>query len=178
MTLEKKILKAFGWRAAFNVELPDKCVACIAPHTSNWDFIFGILFKRAYKIQANFFIKQEWIKFPVGGIIKRLGGIAIHRNKQQSTTDVMAKEFENHKIMRIAITPEGTRRLNSDWKMGFYYIALKASVPIVLISMDYQKKLVEVGKIIFPNGDAEIQLAEIKDYFKNVTPRFPERFKV
>lgn len=178
MWLEKKIFSLLGWKAKIKIDLPDKCVACIAPHTSNWDFFYCVMFKEAYRIQVNFLIKEEWTKSIVGGIIHRLGGIGVRRDKSQSSTDIYAKVFDNHKVMRIAITPEGTRSANKDWKLGFYYIALKANVPIALVSLDYKTKTLTIDRLIVPNGDVDTQMAEIKAHYKGVTARYPDRFLI
>jgi 1-acyl-sn-glycerol-3-phosphate acyltransferase len=179
MWLEKKIFSLLGWNTDITIDLPDKCVACIAPHTSNWDFVYCVLFKQAYGITVNFFIKDEWTRLPViGAFIRRLGGIGVKRDKSQSMTDVFAKEFDRYDTLRIAITPEGTRSPNSKWKLGFYYIALKAGVPIVLVSLDYRRKLVIIDRQIIPDGNAEKQLAEIKAHYKDVGAKYPEKFKI
>ena len=96
MWLEKKIFSLLGWRADIKIELPDKCVACIAPHTSNWDFFYCVLFKEAYRIKVNFLIKEEWTKSVIGGLIRRLGGIGIRRDKSYSSTDIYAKAFDDN----------------------------------------------------------------------------------
>ncbi|MDR1544869.1 MAG: 1-acyl-sn-glycerol-3-phosphate acyltransferase [Prevotellaceae bacterium] len=167
-----------GWRAQFDCEIPDKCIICVAPHTSNWDFIIGIIFKQAYKLEANFFIKKEWFNFPFGKIIRSLGGVPIWRDTQNSTTDLMAKAFSEQKTLRLAITPEGTRKYNSEWKKGFYYIAFKAQVLIVLVSLDYKKKLIHVGKLFAPTGDIEKDIVEIKKFYSNITAKFPYKFSL
>jgi 1-acyl-sn-glycerol-3-phosphate acyltransferase len=176
VNLSKKILQLFGWQAVFNTEIPQKCIICVAPHTSNWDFMLGMLFKSAYKIKVKFFIKEEWVKFPVGFLIIKLGGIPIKRHKQQSTTDIYAKEFARRKELKIAITPEGTRKLNQEWKLGFYYIARKANVPVLLAGIDYKTKRIVVGKQFFPTENAESDIAEIKAFYKDFSGKFPERF--
>ncbi len=177
MYIEKKIFSLLGWSAEITNPLPDKCVICIAPHTSNWDFIYGILFKRAFRLKINFFIKKEWMTFPFGLLMRRLGGIGIDRKGKNSITDIIAKEFEGHSIVRMAITPEGTRSLNKNWKKGFYYIALKAKVPVVLGTIDYKNKKITINdKQIIPNGDIDTQMAEIKSYYNNVTAKNPNKF--
>lgn len=170
------IFKLLGWKADFRCEIPNKCVVCIAPHTSNWDFVMGVIFKSAYKIKANFFIKKEWMRFPTKKLISKLGGIAINRSKQQSTTDIIADEFSKRQKLVIGITPEGTRKRNPNWKMGFYYIALKANVPILLISIDYKIKTICIGKVFFPTGNIEKDLVEISDFYRNITAKIPKNF--
>jgi 1-acyl-sn-glycerol-3-phosphate acyltransferase len=165
-----------GWKADFSCAIPNKCVVCIAPHTSNWDFIIGIIFKSAYKIQANFFIKKEWLQFPTKTLIAKLGGLPINRSQQQSTTDTVAAEFDKREKLLIGITPEGTRKRNEIWKMGFYYIALKANVPILPLSLNYKNKIVKVGKPLLPTGNIKKDIAEIADFYKNVTAKIPRNF--
>ena len=105
MWLEKKIFSLLGWRADIKIELPDKCVACIAPHTSNWDFFYCVLFKEAYRIKVNFLIKEEWTKSVIGGLIRRLGGIGIRRDKSYSSTDTYAKTFDDNGNKVFTILP-------------------------------------------------------------------------
>jgi len=172
------LFKLLGWKADFNCEIPDKCVVCIAPHTSNWDFIVGVLFKSAYKIKANFFIKKEWMRFPTKALFSKLGAIPINRSKQQSTTDTIAEEFSKREKLIIGITPEGTRKCNADWKMGFYYIALKANVPILLAAIDYKTKTISISKEFFPIGNIEKDFEQISDFYKNITAKIPKNFSL
>ena len=178
-TKKGKVVSLFnlaGWKTNFTGEIPNKCVVCIAPHTSNWDFVVSVFFKWAYKIEAHFFIKEEWLRFPTKKLITKLGGLPINRSKQQSTTDIIAAEFGNREKLILGITPEGTRKCNPQWKLGFYYIALKANVPILLVSIDYNKKMITIGKEFLPTGDIKNDMAEIADFYKNVTAKIPENF--
>ena len=43
MNLSAEILRMFGWVVEFTVPDYPKCIICVAPHTSNWDFILGEL---------------------------------------------------------------------------------------------------------------------------------------
>lgn len=85
---------------------------------------------------------------------------------------MQSKEFH------LCITPEGTRQPNREWKRGFYYIALKAQLPILLYGLDYRKKVIECTKVIIPNGVVEGQMAEIKEYFARFTAKKPENFSI
>ena len=173
-----KTLERWGWRINLIQELPKKCVICVAPHTSNWDFIIGMLVKFALDIKANFFMKKEWFFFPMGYLMRALGGIAIQRDKKLRMTDQMAAEFANHDTLCIAITPEGTRSYNPDWKKGFYFIAEKAGVPIVFAALDFKKKEVILGDQFIPTGDADADMIQIKAYYKDINPKFPEKFGI
>ena len=110
--------------------------------------------------------------------MRALGGIPVDRSKKTSLTDQIAEEFQKHDQFQIGITPEGTRKYNPEWKRGFYYIALKANVPIVLASIDYEKKELGYKKIIHPTGNYDTDIIEIKSFYKNVKGKRPELFGI
>lgn len=176
-SLSKLILfKWMGWTADISVELPSKCIIAVAPHTSNMDFIIGILYSRAVGLKANFLMKKEWFFGPLGPFMKHLGGIPVRRDKKNSLTDQLAEAAKNMDTFRLAITPEGTRSRVDEWKKGFYYIALKADIPIMLYGLDFKEKRIVCKKSVIPNGNYEEQIKEIVDYFKCYQGRHPEKF--
>lgn len=168
--------KILGWKAVVTVPDYDKCVICAAPHTSNLDLFIGKLFYGATGGKTSFMMKKEWFFFPLGLFFKAAGGIPVDRSRKTSLVDQMVAEFNRRKKFHLAITPEGTRKANPNWKKGFYHIALKAQVPIVLIGIDYSKKTITKGKSIFPSGDIDKDMREIKLYFKAFKGRHPENF--
>lgn len=173
------VLRMTGWKAVLKVEIPEKCVFCVAPHTSNTDFMIGKLTYCAIGgNRLSFLIKKEWFKFPFNILFKRLGGIPVDRKIKNSLTDQIVEQFESHKHFQLAITPEGTRKPNSDWKRGFYYIAQRANVPILLTYIDYGTKSAGIERIFFPTGDEEKDIREIKLYFKNFVGKHPEGFAI
>ena len=171
-----KTLEYYGWSINLKQPLPNKCVICVAPHTSNWDFMIGIFVKFALNIKANFFMKKEWFFFPMGYLMRSLGGVAINRDKKMRMTDAMAAEFDKHESLCVAITPEGTRSYNPDWKKGFYFIAEKAGIPIVFAALDFKKKEIIIGDQFTPTGDVDADMAQIKAYYKDINAKFPEKF--
>ncbi len=175
--LSKAILKWFGWKTASceGFELP-KCVICVAPHTSNWDFVVGKLFYTSIGMTAGFLMKKDWFFFPFNILFKSMGGVPVDRSKSTSITDQVAEMFHQNERFQIAITPEGTRKRTEDWKKGFYYIALKANVPILVAYMDYGKREVGTKAIIYPTGDAEADIARIREYYRDVTACHPENY--
>ena len=172
------LYKRLGWKKEVTEPHPDKYIICLAPHTSNWDFAIGQLYSGAEGLTCNFLIKREWFVWPLKSLFKRLGGIPVWRSKHTSMTDNLAETARQSATFRLCITPEGTRSLNPEWKKGFYYIALKAQLPILLYGVDYKKKLIHCTKTIVPNGDIEAQMREIKLYFKDFQGRKPEKFTV
>ena len=172
------LYKQMGWTIQVTEKHPDKYIICLAPHTSNWDFLLGQLYSGAEGFRSNFLMKKEWFFWPLGPIFKRLGGIPVYRQKHTSMTDAMAETAKAAKIFHLCITPEGTRTLNPDWKKGFYFIALKAGISILLYGVDYEKKLIQCTKTVVPSGDLENDMREIKLYFRKFKGKKPENFTI
>ena len=172
------LYKKLGWTKCVTVAHPDKFIICLAPHTSNWDFIIGQLYAQAEGFKINFLMKREWFFWPLGVIFKSLGGIPVWRSKHTSMTDNLAETAKTKDSFKLCITPEGTRSLNSNWKMGFYYIAKKANLPIFLYGLDYERKLIACTKFINPSGDIDTDMQDIKSYFKDFKGKYPESFTV
>ena len=165
-----------GWTADVTEHHPDKYIICLAPHTSNWDFIIGQLYSGAEGIKCNFLMKKEWFFWPMGLLMRRLGGIPVWRSKHTSMNDNLAEAALQMKSFHLCVTPEGTRSPNPDWKLGFYFIALKAKLPILLYGADFATRTIVCHKTIIPNGDVEAQMREVKDYFKDFKGKIPENF--
>ena len=172
------LYKKMGWTKNVSVAHPNKFIICLAPHTSNWDFIMGLLYSRAEGMKSNFLMKKEWFFWPLGPIFKRLGGIPVWRSKHSSMTDNLAKEAQKADLFHLCITPEGTRSLNLEWKKGFYFIAQKANIPILLYGLDYERKLIQCTQSIVPTGDLEKEMREIKLYFMGFKGKHPEKFSI
>lgn len=165
-----------GWALDVTEAHPDKCIICLAPHTSNWDFIIGQLYARAEGMKANFLMKKEWFFWPLGPIFRKLGGIPVWRSKHNSMTDNLAQTALQRQTFQLCITPEGTRARTTEWKKGFYYIAMKAGIPILLYGIDYRDKLISCTKTIVPDGNIEAQMREIKEYYKDFIGKKPQNF--
>lgn len=172
------IFKKCGWTAVVTVSEPPKSVICVAPHTSNWDFLIGKIYYWSLNRKSSFLMKKSWFFFPMGNILRNMGGIPVDRSKRTSVTEQVANEFKQHETFHIAITPEGTRSLVKKWKMGFYHIALMANVPIQLAYIDYAKKEMGITGIIYPTGDEKVDLEKIQAFYKGVTAKHPEKFNI
>jgi len=172
------LYKRLGWTAEVTQEHPDKYIICLAPHTSNWDFVIGHLYNSAEGLKSNFLMKKEWFFWPLGPLFRKMGGIPVFRQKHTSMTDAMAETARQASTFRLCITPEGTRSRVEEWKKGFYFIALKANLPILLYGVDYEKRLIRCTKTIIPNGDLEGQMREIKLYYKDFVGKKPKNFSI
>ena len=123
-------------------------------------------------------MKKEWFFWPLGPLFRRLSGIPVFRDRHTSMTDNLANTAKQSGSFRLCVTPEGTRSLNPDWKKGFYYIALKAQIPVLLYGVDFEKKLIECTRSFVPTGNFEEEMREIKLYFKPFKGKHPELFTV
>ena len=170
------LYKRMGWTIEVTESHPEKYIICLDPHTSNWDFLMGQLYSGALGERINFLMKKEWFFWPLGVLFRKLGGIPVYRQKHTSMTDAMAEAARKSKQFHLCITPEGTRSRTAEWKKGFYFIALKAQMPILLYGLDYERRLIQCTKTIIPNGDLEGQMSEIKHYFKGFKGKKPENF--
>lgn len=177
-TLSRFILHISGWKVICTIPDLNKCVICVAPHTSNWDFIWGKLAYLSIGRFAGFLIKKDWFFFPFNRIFSSMGGIPVDRSRKTDLVEQIAQQYKTHERFSVAITPEATRKRNPNWKMGFYYIALKAEVPIVLAYLDYGKKEIGLTRIFYPTGNEEADLKEIKAFYWDKRGRFPERFAI
>ena len=121
-------------------------------------------------------MKKEWFFFPLGNLFRAMGGIAVDRRCATSLTDQLAERFARSERLSIAITPEATRKPNPNWKLGFYYIALKAQVPIVLAYIDYEEKCIGLSATVVPSGDVEKDMREIKAFYRGKKGKHPEHF--
>jgi 1-acyl-sn-glycerol-3-phosphate acyltransferase len=178
-----QIFKWLGWKLVG--DLPpglDKAVMVVAPHTSNWDALYGIISIVFIKnLPAKFAVKKEAMFFPLGLILKQLGAIPIDRSLKSNTgnkirqVDMLVEMFQHSKKLLLVIAPEGTRKHAPRWKTGFYHIAMKAQVPIVLGYLDYAKKEAGIGPIVYPTGNIEQDILEIQAFFKDKTGKYPHQ---
>ena len=179
MSLSSVILyKLLGWRATDTLPRRSKAIICVAPHTSNWDFIIGQLYYRSTGRRSGFLMKKSWFFWPLGPIFRSMGGIPIERSKKCSTTDAIADAARQADRFFLAITPEGTRSRVTTWKRGFYYIALKSGLPIQCYAIDYRDRHIIGTLEINPTGDVDADLRRIMDYYRPVQGRHPENFAV
>lgn len=170
--------KALGW--SFKGEIPTEikqAVVIIAPHTSMLDLPFSMAAYRYFKnMRGHYLAKKELFEGPFKYIFDKTGGIPVDRTKSNDLVDQVAKFFEERETFFLALAPEGTRRYTAKWKSGFYRIAMKANVPIILAYLDFEKKEAGIGDIIYPTGDYEKDALRIEAFYKNVTPFWPKKW--
>lgn len=176
------ILKIFRWKVEITAPKRQKCVICVAPHTSNWDFILGLFAYRSLGRKANFLMKDFWFFFPLKFLLYSLGGIPVPRKGRGSgsLTDKVINLFSKNEYLNLAVTPEGTRSRTDKWKTGFLYIAYGADVPIQLGVIDYSVKKIIIKEEYFTTGDVEKDMQVIRQYYNNfkTAALYPEKFQI
>jgi 1-acyl-sn-glycerol-3-phosphate acyltransferase len=167
-------LKLLGWKikGSFDPAFP-KCVIMVVPHTSWHDFFLGLFTRGILGLEMNFVGKKELFVFPLGYYFKWMGGAAIDRKKGKNHVEAIADIFEERKEFRLAIAPEGTRRRVAKWKTGFYYIALKAKVPIVPVAFDYKNREVVMHETFLPSGNIDADFKLLYKIFEGVQGKIP-----
>lgn len=176
MWFSRLILRMAGWRVRITVPDYPKCVICVAPHTSNWDFILGKLAYASVGRKAGFLMKESWFFFPLGILFRAIGGIPVPKQKGSSLVETIVTKFNQSQRMTLAITPEGTRSRTSKWRHGFLYIARDAQIPIVLGAIDFKTKQILIEKEFTPTGDIDADMNSIKKYYSQFTAIYPEKF--
>lgn len=179
--LGKLILKLIGWKVVLqgDVDNLDRCILVVAPHTANDEYILGNLAYWSLGKPLKIIIKDAHTKAWYGGIVKALGGIGIDRSQKNDLVNFVANEFKKDNFS-LVITPEGTRSWVPKWRKGFYHMALQAKVPIVLAAGDFKEKIIYLGKKIsledLQTRSFESIMDELEDYYKNITPKYPENW--
>ncbi len=178
-TFSGLILRMLGWKITGNIPPSvKKCVILAAPHTSNLDFLIGRLAYFELGVPVKFLIKKEAFENPLGGLLVKMGGIPVDRGRRNNLVEDVAGLFEKSHQLNVIVAPEGTRKLSVNWKKGFYYIALKANVPIVCGFVDYKKKEGGFGPMFTPSGDYDADFKIIETFYRSKTARHPELFSL
>ena len=164
--------KILGWKVVGNVTMSKntikKAVIIAAPHTSWQDFYIALLMRSVIGVKSNFVAKKELFKWPFRYYFKAIGGAPLDRQPGQNKVEAIAKLFENRDEFRLALSPEGTRKRVDEWKTGFYYIAKKANVPIIMFTFDFEYKQNKVSEPFFPTDDLESDFKYMRSFFEGV----------
>ncbi len=170
------ILKIIGWSVTITTPDYPKCLICVAPHTSNWDFILGELAYLSIGRRAGFLMKEAWFFWPLGMFFRAIGGIPVPKKRGSSLTDEIVRKYNESSRLVLAITPEGTRKATTRWRHGFLHIARQADVPLLLGILDYGTKSIRITDRFIPTGDVEADMNSIKDFYAPYTGRYPHKF--
>jgi 1-acyl-sn-glycerol-3-phosphate acyltransferase len=168
--------KFFGWKLSGNFPYQyKKMVLAVAPHTSWIDVLVGFAARNAMHINhAKFLGKKELFVWPLGWILRKMGGTPVDRFSKQGMVDQAVALFNSNEIFMLGLAPEGTRKRVNTLRSGFYHIAKKAGVPIVPIGFDYENKRVVISEAFFPGNDETADLKKIIAFYAEIKGRSPE----
>ncbi len=185
--LVKRVLRIY-FRArgfSFDPDVPasakSRSVIIAAPHTSLPDIVLTFTALELVGVTPRIAVADKYAKWPIRMPLEAMGAIWINRNRGSSGTsytDTLASLFTDHENLTLVVAAEGTRALREEWKTGFYHVARKAGVPICLGYLDYEKKLAGIGKEIEPGDDMHADMHELMAFYKDITPRHPEKFSL
>jgi 1-acyl-sn-glycerol-3-phosphate acyltransferase len=176
----KAILKLLGWKVVLqgDVNVLNRCILVVAPHTHNMEYILGNLSYWSLERPLKIIIKDAHTKAWYGSVVRGLGGIGIDRSQKNDLVKFVADQFAKEDFS-LVITPEGTRSWVPKWRKGFYHMAMAAKVPIVIAAGDFKKKVVYLGYTIpyekLESESFETVMDEIENYFVkyDITPKIP-----
>ena len=163
-----------GWK--FNGTFPqlDQCVVIVIPHTHWLDFPLGVVVRKVINKEINYIGKKALFKPPYGWFFRWMGGTPVDRTKNTNMVDAVVQVFKEKKVFRFALAPEGTRKKVTALKTGFYYIAQKAGVPIVMVAFDFGRKEVKFSEPLFTTDNINQDFKKVRQFYKGVEGRIPE----
>lgn len=167
--ISRFILKLIGWQLEEQLPQANRYVLIGYPHTSNWDFILGMLAKWAMGMPLNWVAKHSMFWGPFKYLFVAMGGVPLNRGKSSGFIQKNIELFEQRQSFVLGIMPEGTRSKTQRLRTGFYHIAHGANVPIALAYLDYKNKKLGVGKMIQTSGDINVDFEVIKEFYKDKT---------
>lgn len=174
--VNRTLLRWLGWKIVGDKPRDrEQYIVVVAPHTSNWDFLIGVMVRSAMAMtDVRYLAKKELFRAPFGWLFRALGGYPVDRSKHSNMTDAVVDLFRTIPDFKIAITPEGTRKYVAEWKTGFHRIATKAGVAIVPCVFDYGRKTVSFLPVFPLTDDVEGDVARLKALYVNARGRNPE----
>jgi 1-acyl-sn-glycerol-3-phosphate acyltransferase len=172
----RALFALLGWRVEGQMPNIPRCVIIVAPHTSNWDFVIGLLALLALDLRVTWLGKHQIFRPPFGRLLRWLGGVPVDRSAPDGVVEQAAAVLAPPRSAFVAIAPEGTRRKVERWKSGFWRIARRAGVPILPVAFDFRTRAVVLGEPYMPIGDYAADLAELQGRFSAEMARNPGNY--
>ena len=157
-------LKLIGWKLKGRMPDEPKFIILGLPHTSNWDATAASLAMLASGFKYTFLIKKEWFFWPMGPILRAIGGFAIDRKKGKNVVEQLTELFEKEDKVCVGFPPEGTRSLVKRYKTGYLRAAYAANVPVFICAFDGLNKNIVLDRLFPLTGDLETDNAAVKAY--------------
>jgi 1-acyl-sn-glycerol-3-phosphate acyltransferase len=173
--LARLILRVGGWTAVGGMPDVPKAIILAAPHTSNWDGFWALVYIVAISADIHFFAKKSLFWFPLGNVLRGLHSIPLDRSRAGSAVQLAIDLFNEQDSFYFGLAPEGTRKKTPGWKSGFYRIAAGARVPVYLGFLDYKHKRLGIGPRLDLSGDPKADLDVCRNFYADVEGLWPEK---
>ena len=171
-------LRIAGW-SLIEKPLPtvnvNKAIGIFAPHTSNWDFVTMIMANFAWGLKVRFLGKHSLFAWPFGWFFRALGGMPVVRHESHNIVDQVVDLIESNDKILLALSPEGTRSYTPYWKTGFYHIAERSGLPIVMFYLDNKTRTIGFSDLFYVTGNIDADMKKIGDYFSDKIGYYPEK---
>lgn len=164
--LGRSVLRLGGWRMRGEIPNIPKAVLIAAPHSSNWDGVWGIAAKLAMGLRLSILGKHSLFKVPLmGPLLRWQGVIPVNRSAPQGVVEQAVAAMQARACIWYAIAPEGTRKQVQQWKPGFWRIAHAAGVPVVVAAFDYSSRSIVIGPAFTLSDDMQADIARIQHWY-------------
>ena len=170
------LLSVTGWKVTGQIPDMKKLLVILAPHTSNWDFVYGMAMVLSLKMKIYWLGKHSLFKKGVTRLLKSLGGIPVNRNDSKNIINDVLDIANREGGILIGLSPEGTRKKAEKWKSGFLRMAQSMECPILLVAIDYPSKEISFRELFYPTGDNQRDIEYLKKYYKDFMGKIPEHF--
>lgn len=173
--LLRLMFRVSGWKIIGVVPDLKKFVVAVAPHTSWWDFLIGIMARSTMRITgAKFLGKKELFDGPFGWFFRWMGGVGVDRFSSHDVVSQVVDEINRHEYFILGLAPEGTRKKVEKLRTGFYYIAKGAGIPILPVGFDFPTKTVVIGDLLYPGGNIDADMEVLMTFFRKIRGKKPE----
>ena len=164
--LGRSILRLGGWHIRGPIPDLAKAVVIAAPHSSNWDGLWGLAAKMALGLEARILGKDKLFWWPLSVLLRRLGVVPLDRSSPQGTVGQAVAMIRDSEQVWYALAPEGTRKQVTEWKGGFLKIARMADVPIIPAYFHYPERVLGFGPPFHTTGDDAADMAAIRQWYR------------
>ena len=173
--LGRRFMQVSGWRVEGQRPDSPRTIVIAAPHTSNWDFVYLLGAAAVFRMKIHWLGKKELFRPPFGWLMRAFGGIPVERSKSTALVEQIVVQLQEEGERHIVVPPSGTRSRTDHWRSGFYWMAHDAQVPVVCGFLDYRRKVAGLGLTFVPSGDVAADMAEVRDFYRPIVGKYPER---
>jgi len=172
------MLRALGWTAVDPVIPEPKAIILGVPHTTIWDLVISYLYYTSVGGDAKVMVKASMFFWPLGPIIRAMGGVPMNRENPTKQMVSIIHKFEESETFHLAMCPEGTRKPIKRWKTGYHVIATSANIPVYMGYFDWGTKRIGRGKRFELTGNAREDTARLQEEYEklNLVGKHPENY--